>query len=131
MRLRLALVPLALVAAPALAQERGTVVIVTGEQAVAPVPTIGDPTTANNDVADQLFLRLAVPGPGQPTSGDHGFLPENADMDAAFFLAGPGVPAGLALGRVDMRDIAPTLAGLLRVPLPAAEGRDVLQAARK
>jgi len=68
--------------------------------------------------------------PGLPR-GDHGFLPENADMDAAFFLAGPGVPAGLALGRVDMRDIAPTLAGLLRLPLPAAEGRDLLQAARK
>lgn len=78
MRLRFALVPLALVAAPALAQERGTVVIVTGEQAVAPVPTIGDPTTANNDVADQLFLRLAVPRPGQPTSGDHGFVPQLA-----------------------------------------------------
>jgi hypothetical protein len=60
--------------------------------------------------------------------GTHGYFPEHADMDAAFFIAGPGVPAGLDLGRIDMRDIAPTLAGRLRVRLPAAEGRDRLSA---
>jgi hypothetical protein len=44
-------------------------------------------------------------------------------MDASFFAAGPGVPAGRDLGRIDMRDIAPTLAGLLGVRLRDAEGR--------
>jgi hypothetical protein len=59
--------------------------------------------------------------------GGHGYLPELEEMDASFFIAGPGVPAGRNLGRIDMRDIAPTLASLLGVELPSAEGRDVLK----
>ena len=47
-------------------------------------------------------------------------------MDATFLLAGPGIPRGRDLGRVDMRDVAPTLAALLGLSLPAAEGRNVL-----
>ena len=64
----------------------------------------------------------AAPGRG----GEHGYLPESRDMDATFVLAGPGVPRNLDLGRVDMRDIAPTLAGRLGMALPGAEGRDRL-----
>lgn len=78
-RIRLALVPLVLSALPAHAfAQGGSIVIVTGEQATAPVPTIGDGTTANSDVADQLFLRLALPAIGRPTSGDKGFRPQLA-----------------------------------------------------
>lgn len=58
--------------------------------------------------------------------GGHGFLPELAEMDSSFFLAGAGIPAGRKLGRIDMRDIAPTLAGQLGVTLPTAEGRNLL-----
>ena len=47
-------------------------------------------------------------------------------MHAAFFIAGPGIPRGRDLGRVDMRDIAPTVAALLGLPLPTAEGRNLL-----
>jgi hypothetical protein len=47
-------------------------------------------------------------------------------MDSAFFLAGQGIPRGRNLGRVDMRDIAPTLARRLGLELRAAEGRDLL-----
>jgi predicted AlkP superfamily pyrophosphatase or phosphodiesterase len=61
--------------------------------------------------------------------GEHGHLPANRAMDAVFFLVGPGVPAGRELGRVDMRDVAPTLAALLGVGLPAAEGRNLIAAA--
>jgi hypothetical protein len=43
------------------------------------------------------------------------------------FIAGPGIPAGRDLGRVDMRDIAPTLAGVMEIALPEAEGRDLLR----
>jgi len=57
--------------------------------------------------------------------GTHGLLPENHDMDAAFFIAGPGIASGRDLGRIDMRDIAPTLASLLGLPLPTAEGRNL------
>jgi hypothetical protein len=45
-------------------------------------------------------------------------------MDAAFFLVGPSVPAGRDLGRIDMRDVAPTLAALVGLKLPSAEGKD-------
>ena len=60
------------------------------------------------------------------TGGGHGFFPELNDMDSSFFLVGPGIPGGRNLGRIDMRDIAPTLARLLRVRLPEAEGRNLL-----
>ncbi|HET7293122.1 MAG TPA: ectonucleotide pyrophosphatase/phosphodiesterase [Vicinamibacteria bacterium] len=68
-----------------------------------------------------------VMGPALP-EGEHGYLPENPAMDACFFIAGPGVPAGHGFGRIDMRDIAPTLAGRLGLKLAAAEGRDLLAA---
>jgi predicted AlkP superfamily pyrophosphatase or phosphodiesterase len=66
-----------------------------------------------------------VTGPAIP-GGDHGFGPDEPDMDASFFAAGPGLPAGRDLGRIDMRDIAPTLAARLGVKLRDAEGRDLL-----
>ena len=42
------------------------------------------------------------------------------EMRASFFIAGPGIAAGKDLGLVDMRQIAPTLAVLLKVQLPTA-----------
>jgi len=59
--------------------------------------------------------------------GTHGMLPEDRNMDAAFFVVGAGVPAARALGRIDMRDVAPTLAARLGLVLPASEGRDLLK----
>lgn len=64
---------------PASAQrELASIVIVTGQQATTPVPTLIEgkqETTANQDIADQLFLRLADVGPGMMTAGDQGFVP--------------------------------------------------------
>jgi predicted AlkP superfamily pyrophosphatase or phosphodiesterase len=54
-------------------------------------------------------------------SGTHGYLPDVREMDSSFFIAGPGIRAGTDLGQIDMRDIAPTLAALLGVPLSTAE----------
>lgn len=65
------------------------------------------------------------------TGGTHGYLPSVADMDSTFLIAGEGVPRGLGLGRIDMRDIAPTLAALLGVSLKGAEGRNLLEASDK
>ena len=48
-------------------------------------------------------------------------------MDSSFFIIGPGIQAGRNLGRIDMRDIAPTLAKLLGVSLPQAEGQDLFK----
>ncbi|WP_053096101.1 hypothetical protein [Frateuria defendens] len=54
--------------------------------------------------------------------GMHGYDPAQPAMQSTFLIAGPGVPAGRDLGLVDMRDIAPTLAQLLGVSLPQAQG---------
>jgi predicted AlkP superfamily pyrophosphatase or phosphodiesterase len=59
------------------------------------------------------------------TAGTHGLLPELREMDSAFFVAGPGIPRGRVLDRIDMRDIAPTLAHLAGASLPQMEGRDL------
>ena len=55
--------------------------------------------------------------------GTHGYAPDVADMNSSFFIAGPGISARRDLGQIDMRDIAPTLASMLGVSLPSAEGR--------
>lgn len=52
------------------------------------------------------------------SSGQHGFWPERRDMHAIFYLAGPGVPAGLRLSPVRHIDVAPTLAALVGLPAP-------------
>jgi predicted AlkP superfamily pyrophosphatase or phosphodiesterase len=58
--------------------------------------------------------------------GTHGQLPDVPDLRAAFFLVGPGVPAGRSLGLMDMRDVAPTLAHLVGFSLPSADGKNRL-----
>lgn len=58
--------------------------------------------------------------------GTHGFPPSLGAMDATFIVVGAGI-APRDLGEIDMRDIAPTVAALLRLPMPNVEGRNVLQ----
>jgi hypothetical protein len=56
-----------------------------------------------------------------PVKGAHGYNPQTTPkMHASFFVIGPGIHAGRDLGIIDMRRIAPTIAGLLQVPLPTA-----------
>jgi peptide/nickel transport system substrate-binding protein len=69
-------------AAPAAAQSssdsRNSIVIVTGQQATVPIPTLMEGAAAsvgNLELADQLFLRLAGLGPTMLTAGDRGFVP--------------------------------------------------------
>jgi predicted AlkP superfamily pyrophosphatase or phosphodiesterase len=66
---------------------------------------------------------LVTPGAQR---GAHGFPADLPAMRAAFFIAGPGIPAGRSLGEIDMRDVAPTVAGLLGARLVRAEGSDQL-----
>lgn len=80
---------------------------------------------AKPDVSISDVMEDPLEGPTLPV-GEHGHLPEHHEMDASLFIVGPGVPRGRDLGRVDLRDVAPTLAGLLGILLPQAEGRDLL-----
>ena len=53
--------------------------------------------------------------------GMHGYVPERAEMRSSFFIVGPHIAAGKSLGEIDMRQIAPTLAQVLRLHLAGAE----------
>ncbi|HET7600887.1 MAG TPA: ABC transporter substrate-binding protein [Gemmatimonadales bacterium] len=115
-------------------RDRRTIVLAVPQQASVPIPTMMEgaaSTTGNQDVADQLFLRLAVLGPALQTSGDDGFVPQLArswtrrdsltlafDLDprARWHDGSPVVAADvvLAFDRARNPAIAPKLAGLLR-----------------
>jgi predicted AlkP superfamily pyrophosphatase or phosphodiesterase len=58
--------------------------------------------------------------------GMHGYWPDQPEMNSSFFILGPGIPAARALGFIDMRAIAPTLAQILGLRLPSAEAKPVL-----
>lgn len=62
-----------------------------------------------------------LPAPGH-FLGMHGYDPATPEMRSTFLIEGPGIAAGKNLGSIDMRDIAPTLAGLMGASLPQAQG---------
>jgi predicted AlkP superfamily pyrophosphatase or phosphodiesterase len=58
--------------------------------------------------------------------GMHGYWPDLPEMNASFFIFGPGIPGAHSLGLIDMRAIAPTLAQILGLRLPSAESAPLL-----
>jgi predicted AlkP superfamily pyrophosphatase or phosphodiesterase len=62
---------------------------------------------------------LITPVPGH--RGSHGFSPEYPEMRASFFAVGAGIAHHRDLGVIDMRQIAPTVAGILHVAMPTAK----------
>jgi predicted AlkP superfamily pyrophosphatase or phosphodiesterase len=83
---------------------------------------------------DATFLVVMKPGyvAGAATSGPmvveqttvhgtHGFWPLMPEMHASFFAMGQGLAKGRDLGLIDMRQIAPTVAGIMGVSLPVAK----------
>lgn len=133
------------VPAGAQSEQRGEtgIVIVTGQQATTPVPTLMEGaanSVGNLDVVDQLFLRLAELGPKLLTSGDRDFMPALArswtrrDSTTLVFDLDPrarwhdGVPVTardvvFTFSRAKNPDIAPRLADLLRqITSVTAEG---------
>lgn len=73
---------LSLIAAPLTAQQNrsvpGTLVMGIGQEATKPYPVVGSASTADADVADQMFLRLAGLGASLRTTGDDALRPELA-----------------------------------------------------
>jgi arylsulfatase A-like enzyme len=55
--------------------------------------------------------------------GMHGYLPSRPLMATGFIAAGAGVRSGVALERIRVIDIAPTVARLLGITPPPVEGR--------
>jgi len=65
---------------------------------------------------------LPAVSPGS-VKGTHGYFPTHPEMRATFIIEGPGIAKKGSLGEVDMRDIAPTLAKVMKVALPSADGK--------
>ena len=95
---------------------------------------LGLPTPEANPHAGDLLLE-AAPGYsfvddaegeehlGPPKYlGTHGQLPTHEDNAAFFLAAGAGIGRGVGLPPIRSRDVAPTLAHLLRVPMDDVEG---------
>jgi predicted AlkP superfamily pyrophosphatase or phosphodiesterase len=76
----------------------------------------------DSDAGDDVVVPKPTPG------GTHGYLPEQAALYATLVLSGDGVRPGVNLGQVSNQDVAPTMARLLGVPFPSADGK-VLDAA--
>ena len=64
-------------------------------------------------------------GPGG-VKGTHGYFPTHPEMRATLILSGPSISRRGSLGEVDMRDIAPTLAKIMNISLPGADGKPLL-----
>jgi predicted AlkP superfamily pyrophosphatase or phosphodiesterase len=62
-------------------------------------------------------LITTIPG----SRGSHGFSPEYPEMYSSFFAVGKGIAHHRDLGVVDMRQIAPTVAKILKVQMPTAK----------
>jgi hypothetical protein len=79
------------------------------------------------------FITGGVPTAGAPmvgpapVKGMHGYFPGPADLRSTFMLMGRKVEAGRDLGLIDMRQIAPTLAGIMGFALPDAEQSPLLR----
>jgi predicted AlkP superfamily pyrophosphatase or phosphodiesterase len=71
--------------------------------------------TSGGAVSGELVTEL------QGTHGGHGYSPSFPEMRASFFMTGTGIAHHRDLGVIDMRQIAPTVAGLLNVRMPSAK----------
>jgi len=58
--------------------------------------------------------------------GTHGALNDLPELWSSFFVVGGSVPKDKNLGVIDMRSIAPTLAGLVGLKMPSADGKTLL-----
>jgi predicted AlkP superfamily pyrophosphatase or phosphodiesterase len=57
--------------------------------------------------------------------GTHGWFPDHPEMRATFIITGPGAAKHGALGEIDQRDIAPTIAHVLGLAMPSADGKSL------
>lgn len=99
----------------------------------AEAEALGLPAEANTDQAPQLYLTAApdyafgdnADGPLMHTlhepRGQHGYLNTMPEMQALFVASGAAIRPGIHLGTIPNLAVAPTIAAILGVRLPAAE----------
>jgi hypothetical protein len=74
------------------------------------------------------FTGDQVIAPRSSTGGTHGYLPDQPDMWGTLVLQGNGIKPGTDLAKVSSMDVAPTIARILGVQLPSAEGQALSKA---
>jgi hypothetical protein len=65
----------------------------------------------------------APPVQASLAKGMHGWFSDHPELHSTFIIEGPGVTRTGSLGQIDMQSIAPTLAEILKVDLPTAQGK--------
>ena len=75
---------------------------------------------------DYIFSRQADgPSHTERVKGQHGHLPEQ--VPTGLIIHGPGVAPKTKLGSIDLIHVAPTIAHLLGISLPQAQGQSLLE----
>jgi predicted AlkP superfamily pyrophosphatase or phosphodiesterase len=72
---------------------------------------------------DDTLTGAEVRDSGETYKGTHGYLPTDPRMRASLIIYGPGVRSGAKLPLARMIDLAPSIASLLKLKLPQAEGK--------
>ncbi len=98
-------------------------------------PSVGMPTPEENQGVGDLVLFAkagywftsnvtgdALTGPAVEWFGAHGYPAKDPEMDGIFIASGAGVQRGVRLNQVRNLDVAPTIAHLLGVKMPTADG---------
>ena len=105
---------------------------------------LGQPTSEEDSRAPDLWLAAKsgysftnsesgneIVVPRASRGGTHGYLPDQPDMLGTLVLSGHGIKPGTRLGKVTNLDVAPTIARLLGIELPSAEGKPLTSALPK
>ncbi|HEX7664210.1 MAG TPA: alkaline phosphatase family protein, partial [Polyangiaceae bacterium] len=98
-----------------------------GEADIAKMEGFGDATWALEAAPGFYFsnaLGGEIVGPAGE-GGTHGYRADHADMHASIIAAGPAVTRRGDLGLVHTIDVAPTIANVLGLSLPTAEGQAI------
>ncbi len=96
---------------------------------------LGMPTPDENEAMGEIILYPkagyaftgsavgeVVAGPASNYGGTHGYPAGDPELDGIFIAQGAGIRRGVKLDRVRNLDVAPTIAQLLDVKLPTADG---------
>ena len=75
------------------------------------------------EAADQVVFSDSL-DEDKRAKATHGFGPGHKAENCLFSVLGKGIRAGYEMPSMPMRDVAPTIAGLMGIPLPSATGTD-------
>ncbi len=114
----------------------GVAAVYTNEEA----QKFGIPSSSSTDQAPDLYLTAKpnyafmdgteepVEQDVTPARGAHGYLNTDPDMEALFIASGAHVRPGVDLGHITNLQVAPTIAKILGVSLPAAQQQPLIDA---